>query len=191
MYEKTLRTIAASKLPSFIFTEKTQVGKTFAKRLNHAITKVFEDGYENVIIVGSDTPSLEIQDIITTNKIVSTGQNTFGKTNSGGAYIIGISKQLFHESTFCKLPWKTNKLANALVMQLQFTFSQLAVKSDLNTSVDFKAALRKNTLLKFWLIEIALYFKQYTKQRFTETLIQQILSSGWSVFKAPPNPITV
>ena len=114
MNQKVLGTIHKTNLPYFISDETTQTGTTFGEKLSTAVQAVFDQGFENIIIVGNDTPGLTAQLIHDT--YFSLGQNdlVLGPDYNGGAYLIGLAKGVFNKKMFANLSWKTSKVFQQL-----------------------------------------------------------------------------
>ena len=55
---KTIATAKKAGLPFFHYSESEQVGYSFGERFTSAITSVFNKGFENIIVIGNDTPHL-------------------------------------------------------------------------------------------------------------------------------------
>ena len=59
-----LKIVNETGLPYYHFSEKEQIGTTFAERFSNAIAAVFKMGYGQVITVGNDTPHLKAYHIL-------------------------------------------------------------------------------------------------------------------------------
>jgi glycosyltransferase A (GT-A) superfamily protein (DUF2064 family) len=137
MNQKVLGTIHKTNLPYFISDETTQIGTTFGEKLSTAVQAVFDQGFENIIIVGNDTPGLTAQLIHDTD--FSLGQNdlVLGPDYNGGAYLIGLSKGVFNKKMFANLSWKTSKVFQQLKAFSEDQVVILKPLSDFNTISDF------------------------------------------------------
>lgn len=110
---RTRRVIQNSDLPVFWVKEDQQRGNSFGGRLYHAAQSVIERGYEQLIIVGNDSPQLAATDLTKAKKALDQGRAVIGANRRGGTYLIGVqARQLTAE--FQALPWQTDRLADSL-----------------------------------------------------------------------------
>jgi 2-phospho-L-lactate guanylyltransferase (CobY/MobA/RfbA family) len=143
MNERVLKTIKRTKLPFYISDEDRQIGKTFGDKLTGAIHKVFAKGYDNVIVVGNDCPSLNYKHLLEAFVKLKTNDSVLGADFNGGVYLIGVSKVAFNTKTFSAVSWQTPKVFNEL--RLYFNHHScffLPRLNDFNRSSDLKDALK-------------------------------------------------
>ena len=145
LYHRAVNTITKSGLPVLRIDEHQQVGTSFGEKFCNAISFAFNQGFENVIAVGSDCPSLRAIDIQYAHNELQAGRSCLGPSIDGGVYLLAISKEFFN-SSFRLLPWKTSilseKLSDLLLglnAQLTFLSSKLDIdnKTQLNTIACF------------------------------------------------------
>lgn len=110
MNERVLKTIKKTKIKYYHSNEKNQVGANFGEKITHAIQTVFEEGYENVIVIGNDSPQLTTKTLLETTQKIQSNDFIFGPDKNGGVYLIAISKKNFNKKNFTKLSWKTSNL---------------------------------------------------------------------------------
>jgi rSAM/selenodomain-associated transferase 1 len=85
-----------------------QVGTDLGQRMHHTFASLFANGYERVLLVGTDVPTLPLsvyQDALT---LFGKSDVVLGPALDGGYYLIGLTKpaeQLFHE-----VPWSTKQV---------------------------------------------------------------------------------
>lgn len=72
-----------------------QSGITFGEKFYESINKVFEKGYENIIVIGNDTPSLKLRDIIFAAKHTSINNSVIGPSKDGGFYLLSLNRSDF------------------------------------------------------------------------------------------------
>ena len=78
-----------------------QVGETLGERMENAFKNVFNLGYEKIVLIGSDIPSIQPEDIIKGFEILESKDICLGTTFDGGYYLIGMKtlfKEVFDES---------------------------------------------------------------------------------------------
>ncbi len=69
-----------------------QEGETLGERMENSIKKVFDLGYEKILLIGSDIPSIQAEDIINGFEILESNDICLGTTFDGGYYLIGMKK---------------------------------------------------------------------------------------------------
>ena len=112
------QTLSVSSLPVIRSTEATQRGDTFGRRLANAVSDCWAQGFEQLIIVGGDTPELTSSDINRAHAALDAGRPTIGKNLRGGSFLIGLFKESFRQNQFAELPWQTKRIACALQTEL-------------------------------------------------------------------------
>lgn len=79
-------------IPRFINTFP-QEGHDLGDRMDNAIEKLLNKGYSKVILIGSDIPSLQPEDISKAYEELEDNDICLGPTNDGGYYLIGMKKR--------------------------------------------------------------------------------------------------
>jgi glycosyltransferase A (GT-A) superfamily protein (DUF2064 family) len=140
LFEYTFELVQKTHLPFFWIGAKEQVGETFGERISHATLQVFQKGYENVIIIGDDCPSLSLSDFKKATQAFTKHRPSIGFAEDGGAYLIGISKQHFQKNNFASLAWQKSNLGEGLIAYFDdfgTEVSLLSTKSDIDNYVDW------------------------------------------------------
>ncbi|MBI1228076.1 MAG: DUF2064 domain-containing protein [Bacteroidetes bacterium] len=140
----TLGTALKTGLPVIVSMGSDQVGDTFGERFAHAIEGVFAEGYENVIAIGNDCPTLSAPLLLGAARRLENGGLVLGPAMDGGVYLLGISENCFDRAAFTALPWETSYLQSGLSAYAEsqsIGISWLIKKSDVDDSFSFFAAL--------------------------------------------------
>ncbi|MCW2120921.1 DUF2064 domain-containing protein [Flavobacterium sp. 7A] len=175
---KVIQTVKKTKLPYFISDETTQVGSNFGYKITAAVQNVFDQGFENVIVIGNDSLAL------TTSLLLNAAQNlqnkdiVLGADWHGGVYLMGLSKRNFNASVFEKIEWQTNSvfknLTHIFQQQTIFHLPRLQDCNDKDTfqdsisSLGYASKLRAYLMalvqerLFYFLFEKVSYFSSYT-----------------------------
>ncbi len=127
--------LAKTSFPVVWCTSAKQEGKDFSERLSHAINSVFQKGFEQLIVIGSDCPNLKVKDLDLAAAHLRDGRNVLGPDHRGGAYLIGIDRGSFDVVNFRKLPWQQPELFRALTQYLALP-EILERKRDVNDDKD-------------------------------------------------------
>lgn len=116
-----------------------QTGSTLGDRMLHAFTHLFENGYSNVVIIGTDCPDLEISDLNDAYMALSHSDLVIGPASDGGYYLLGMSR--LYPELFNEIPWSTPKvleltldIANKKGLDYEF----LKIRSDVDTFEDWQ-----------------------------------------------------
>jgi glycosyltransferase A (GT-A) superfamily protein (DUF2064 family) len=147
-YDHARQAVAASALPVVEVNDARQRGATFGARLANAVADAFAAGYDRVIAVGNDCPTLHEVDWAAVADRLAAGQPVLGPTSDQeGAYLIGLSRDQFEHAAFAALPWRTSDLFSALHRHLTGASGAapvwLAVRDDVNRPVELRALVRR------------------------------------------------
>ncbi|PPK96309.1 hypothetical protein LY01_00127 [Nonlabens xylanidelens] len=172
--DQTVALASKTGLPYFVHTEKQQKGFDFGSRLSNSIQAVFEQGYDNVIAIGNDTPHLKLSHFKQAIGNLEQGVATIGPSQDGGFYLLGINKATFlkvenkenKESSFSKLPWKTSRLTCSLTDSFSnglVLYKMLDKLIDLDASVDLRAILDYSLSLNEIILQLILLLVESDK----------------------------
>lgn len=78
-------------VPGFI-DSFPQEGHELGDRMDNAIQKLLNKGYSKVVLIGSDIPSLQAEDIKKAYDELEGNDICLGPTNDGGYYLVGMKK---------------------------------------------------------------------------------------------------
>jgi len=108
----------------------TQQGDDLGERMKNAFIDGFEDGYDKIILIGSDLP--EISEEIITEGFHELKQNelVFGPADDGGYYLIGLSKM--NTAPFDNKPWSQSNLLKITLDELASNHSKFSLLQNLN-----------------------------------------------------------
>ena len=98
-----------SSADTFLIDSYHQQGKSFAERITNAFDATYAKGYENVICIGNDCPSLTFKLLENAIAQVENNKIVLGPTKDGGAYLIAIPKSQFNASTFTQVKWQSTQ----------------------------------------------------------------------------------
>ena len=107
---ETLQKVRRSGLPWFHIGEGEQLGACFGDRLTHAMDCCFERGFENLIVIGNDSPGLTVRLLRNAAALLEQEPAVLGPSADGGVYLIAVRRHTFVKSLFRDLPWKEDTL---------------------------------------------------------------------------------
>jgi len=106
-----------------------QEGEDLGEKMKNAFQHGFNQGYENIVLIGSDLPNISKEIIESGFESLKNNDVVFGPAEDGGYYLIGLSKM--NTSIFDNKPWSQSTLLDVTLQQL----------SEQNSSVDLLVAL--------------------------------------------------
>ncbi len=119
------------------YTKKQQYGDDLGQRMKHAFTKGFEQGYKNIIIIGSDMYDLSQQDIESAFNQLETHDHVVGPAEDGGYYLLGMKD--LHPTIFENKVWGTNTVLKDTLDDLQkHNYTLLKTRNDVDYYEDIK-----------------------------------------------------
>ena len=124
-----------------------QVGADLGQRMHHTFVSLFTKGYERVLLVGTDVPTLPLsvyQDALT---LLDKSDVVLGPALDGGYYLIGLKKPA--EQLFTQVPWSTDQVL-AVTQQnaktLGLSVSLTTAWRDVDTIEDLQALIESSAL---------------------------------------------
>lgn len=140
LLKHSLRQARKTKLPLFTCYSSQQCGNTFGERLANVLEDVFRSGYENVLIIGNDSPGLSAGLLQKANKALLSGQLVLGPSLDGGVYLIGINRTAYDRNQFLHLQWETAALQTSWLQYISnknLKVTRLHGLTDIDTVADF------------------------------------------------------
>ncbi len=118
-----------------IFDKKTQIGNDLGERMKNAFADAFEDGYEKVVIIGTDLFNLEVSDVEMAFDALENNEVTIGPAEDGGYYLLGLKNIL--KNIFDNKNWSTETVFSDTLKDIQhLKYHLLATKNDIDTVDD-------------------------------------------------------
>jgi rSAM/selenodomain-associated transferase 1 len=119
------------------FEKRLQTGNNLGERMKNAFAELFETGFKNICIIGSDCYELSSDMLVDTFEKLNTAEAVIGPASDGGYYLLGINKSV--PEFFINKDWSMNtvftdtlKDASALHVNLH----QLPMLHDIDTEND-------------------------------------------------------
>ena len=120
-----------------LFEKKRQKGADLGKRMQHAFETAFEQGYQKVLIIGSDLFDLKSIHITNAFDALENHDLTIGPSLDGGYYLLGM-KELY-PAVFKNKKWGTDSiLGNTLKDLQQQNVKLLEALNDIDTFEDLQ-----------------------------------------------------
>lgn len=100
-----------------IYTKKLQNGLDLGERMQNAFQELFDDGYENCIIIGSDLFDLTSEVVLKAVRNLETNDAVIGPAEDGGYYLLGLNSML--PDIFNNKMWSTETVLADTLKDLQ------------------------------------------------------------------------
>lgn len=174
--QDTLQKVQATGLPFFHISDKEQKGSSFGERFTNAIQEVFQNGFENIITIGNDTPQLQTAHLLKAHKALQEGKTVLGPSLDGGFYLMGIHKANFDQETFKKLPWQRFSLFNRISTLLKLAdrlLYQLPILSDIDSFTDVKRLASFRNSISSTVLHLLMLLLQLEKE--LQTIVVSIV----------------
>ncbi len=189
LYNKTLRTANTTGLPVIICNESVQEGNSFAERISNALIAGFENGYDNLIVIGGDCLDLNKAILLNANEQITNNQQlVLGPDCRGGVYLFAINKSVFDKEVFLQFKWQTKLLYQQFVQfGASFSTTFLPRLSDINTKDDVLASLYKFSINNSWRLLLSeIIAKNIPLYNIVNKRFQQLQINGNKPLRAPP-----
>lgn len=197
LFEKLNRRVTSvvqkTGLPVVLVDEQAQKGDTFGYRFAHAVQKVFDLGYNNVITLGNDSPKLTTSLILKAEKALQNGGMPIGPSCDGGFYLLGLSQDNFDFNRFVQFSWQTPKLYNEW---LCFAIAQKLLVVPLKPLQDIDKLTDISKMASVWLFRLPslkevlsiflIRIQPFSKPSFSRPtqFIQETFNKGSPVFSS-------
>ncbi len=105
-------------LKALPLTLRMQHGNNLGERMSKAFQEVFSNGFQRVVIIGTDSPDLPLSYISTAFDILHLPHATLclGATDDGGYYLLGMNR--FFPEVFQHVPYSSSETYRATLQQI-------------------------------------------------------------------------
>jgi len=119
-----------------------QKGNDIGERMLNAFEQGFDEGYQQIILIGSDLPDINETIIKQGFSALSDTPFVFGPAEDGGYYLVGMIK--YTPTLFFNKPWSQPNLLDKTLLELdndKTTFTLLKTLNDIDTFEDLKQSV--------------------------------------------------
>lgn len=119
--------------------KRTQQGKNLGERMRHAFERAFDEGYERVVIIGSDCAELTTNTVRRAFEELQEHNTVIGPSEDGGYYLLGMDQlveELFEDKT-----WSTETVFQETIDDIEalgLSCHQLPEYNDVDTIEDWE-----------------------------------------------------
>jgi hypothetical protein len=123
--------------PNIFYEKKMQLGADLGARMQNALAELFDLGYKNCIIIGSDLFDLKDKHIIEAFSKLEKADAVIGPAEDGGYYLLGLKKII--PSLFTNKNWGSNSVLEDTLRDLAtHSFDFLEILNDIDTIEDLE-----------------------------------------------------
>ncbi len=111
----------------------TQQGADLGARLHHAFTRTFEQGFEKVIVIGTDCIGMDETFMEAAFRNLDSSDFVIGPSSDGGYYLLALKQN--HSWLFERMDWGTDRVLETTVDRIEvrdLTVHQLEEKIDID-----------------------------------------------------------
>ncbi len=111
------------------------------KRMYHAFSKIFSEGYQKAALVGVDIPELTSSIVLKAFELLIDNDIVFGPAKDGGYYLVGMKTLI--KVLFEGVPWSSNQTLKKSMERAQqggYSVALTEALSDMDTIEDVKRA---------------------------------------------------
>lgn len=119
------------------FFKKVQVGNNLGERMNNAFKEVFDLWYDNVVIIGTDCPDINVDILDDAFLQLDNVNAVFGPAEDGGYYLLGMQKH--YPQVFENILWSSSSVLYSTLSrckQNNITYTLLPMLSDVDEEKD-------------------------------------------------------
>jgi uncharacterized protein len=119
------------------FQSDIQKGNDLGERMSHAFEKVFQQGYHQVVMIGTDCPDLSAPMLQHSFFEFEKCDVVIGPASDGGYYLIGMNA--FHHTLLENMPWSTGQLMECSIIAARksgLAFTTLSTLNDVDEVTD-------------------------------------------------------
>lgn len=84
-----------------------QKGSDLGQRMHHALCRTAAEGFDRLVLIGSDIPEIDEQSISRAFSALKTHPAVVGPAGDGGYYLIGFQKKAIFPEVFSGIDWGT------------------------------------------------------------------------------------
>ncbi|MCP9460484.1 MAG: TIGR04282 family arsenosugar biosynthesis glycosyltransferase [Nitrospira sp.] len=124
-----------------------QIGEDLGERMAGVFDRLFAHGYRSVVLVGTDVPSLPVEEYRRAFALLESHDIALGPALDGGYYLLGLTRPA--PALFTDMPWSTGDvrtITEEKARSLELTIALTAPWRDVDTIDDLTALIDANKL---------------------------------------------
>lgn len=172
------------------FIRINQSGENFKEKFENSLSKTFSLGYQDVIIIGNDSPEFSASHLITAfNKLQNKNNAVIGPSKDGGFYLLGLN--FFNKSILNNISWQSKSVFTQLLKNItreDRNYSLLETLIDIDNKNDLLLWLSEKTPFGLSIRKIIFSFLELSlpEYAFHPSLIKRFKIFRRINLKSPP-----
>lgn len=125
------------------YVKNKQQGRNLGERMQYAFRHSFEEGYQKVIIIGSDCPYITEDIISRAFAALDSNDLVIGPSADGGYYLLGMTA--YHPHLFRDKEWSSSSVLEQTLNDAEksdFSVKKLPELNDIDTLKDLQAVAK-------------------------------------------------
>lgn len=125
------------------YTKRTQEGDGLGKRMKNAFQQAFAEGYQRVVIIGSDCPYITENSIHQAFAKLENSELVIGPSADGGYYLLGM--RAFYPDLFDNKEWSSSSVLKQTLDEVKkqdLSIFKLPELNDIDTLEDLQAVAK-------------------------------------------------
>jgi len=121
-----------------------QQGNSLGERMSNAFRRVFEQGYQKAVIIGSDCAELETRHLEEAYHALDIYDTVIGPASDGGYYLLGMRH--FLPEIFSEVTWSSKKVFDQTIKNIDnsgHSWTRLEMLTDIDNEEDWQAFSKK------------------------------------------------
>lgn len=175
-------------VPVIWWDERFQQGGNFTERLYHALQTQFQIGYDRLIVIGTDHPTLNKRHIEKAVKLVSKGSQVLGPAVDGGCYLFSVTQNDFEAFRNAGIHWQNGnekeEILNFFAERQQECFC-LETLEDIDSLADIRKLIGSKGHLTFIRILSTLLWLNQSVNKWVESALVELADNSLPK-RAPP-----
>ena len=123
------------------FILRQQTGSNLGEKMNNAMQEIFYNGYNRVVLIGSDIPSLRHENIKRAFDSLNNSDVVIAPSKDGGYWLIGMRKFFPEVFNISESKWGNSSVLDSTIMKLKdsgISYNFADILQDLDTPEDIK-----------------------------------------------------
>jgi rSAM/selenodomain-associated transferase 1 len=124
-----------------------QEGNDLGDRMNRAFERIFSEGFDRAVLIGSDIPDLKESVIAEAFDALDRCDAVLGPASDGGYYLVGFNRNAFLPDLFRGFAWSTPEVfqnSMTILRKALLRVHLLPVWSDVDTVEDLNKLIARN-----------------------------------------------
>jgi len=141
-----------------------QNGEDLGERMKNCFKKGFNQGFEKLLVIGSDSPDLPNAIIKDAFRKLDVYDSVIGPCKDGGYYLLGFIGNRFSQTIFNGIPWSTKEVFGKtmdLLKDMSFHVYVLPLWQDVDTFDDLTDFYLKNKKSIFKTSKTMIVLREY------------------------------